>query len=248
MQLYTKLIAVILATAFITPAGAHNNKHTGHIQAKKSPKVSADFDILHAKVSTKGAYLVFEQQVRGEIGNTLPKAQGKLAGAEVYSYVWPTNLNSSTVGFEADKGILALALTVHPDFDDTPLYDEDGDGNKTNDGDKWHSHWVVLTPDNACGAGTLKVQDIPKGQKPKMPATWPGLPIYIDSPGYDFSLTSHEALVRVPLKELGFPEAFNFDGVTAGLRVSQQIHAPLLCVVDVFDVASGNLSLPGVSQ
>ena len=35
------------------------------------------------------------------------------------------------------------------------------------------------------------------------------------------------------------------DGVTAGLRVNANIHAPLLCVTDVFDVASGNLSLPG---
>ncbi len=36
-----------------------------------------------------------------------------------------------------------------------------------------------------------------------------------------------------------------FDGVTAGLRVNADLHAPLLCVVNVFDVASGDLSLPG---
>jgi hypothetical protein len=32
---------------------------------------------------------------------------------------------------------------------------------------------------------------------------------------------------------------------TGGLRVHAQVHAPLLCVVNVFDVASGDLSLPG---
>jgi hypothetical protein len=36
-----------------------------------------------------------------------------------------------------------------------------------------------------------------------------------------------------------------FDGVTAALRVNESVHAPLLCVTDVFDVASGDLSLPG---
>ena len=36
-----------------------------------------------------------------------------------------------------------------------------------------------------------------------------------------------------------------FDGVTAGLQVNANIHAPLLCVTDVFDIASGDLSLPG---
>jgi hypothetical protein len=30
--------------------------------------------------------------------------------------------------------------------------------------------------------------------------------------------------------------------------VNASVHDPLLCVVDVFDVASGNLSLPGRVQ
>jgi hypothetical protein len=37
----------------------------------------------------------------------------------------------------------------------------------------------------------------------------------------------------------------HFDGVTAALRVNADLLAPLLCVTDVFDVASGDLSLPG---
>ena len=40
-------------------------------------------------------------------------------------------------------------------------------------------------------------------------------------------------------------ERFGRRTVTAGLRVNASVHAPLLCVVDVFKVASGNLSLPG---
>ncbi|MCI2282342.1 hypothetical protein L3081_01710 [Colwellia sp. MSW7] len=247
MKTYTKIFTALLATTLFSTAQAHSNDHTGHIQAEKSEKTLAEFDILHTKITTQGTHLVFQQQVRGTIGKSVPEAHGKLSGADVYSYVWPTKLNSSVVGFEADQGILALALTVHPDFDDTPLYDEDNDGNKANDGDKWHSHWVVLVPDESCGSGALKVRDIPEGQKPTMPETWPGLPIFIDSPGYDFSMKNSEVLVRVPMKDIGFSEAFNYDGVTAALRVNQQVHAPLLCVTNVFDVASGNLSLPGIS-
>ena len=51
--------------------------------------------------------------------------------------------------------------------------------------------------------------------------------------------------VRVPFDDIGVVEAGGFDGVTAALRVNASVHAPLLCVAQVFKVASGNLSLPG---
>jgi hypothetical protein len=175
----------------------------------------------------------------------VPTKVGTLAGSEVFSYVWPTTLDPAAVGFEGKTGTLALAATAHPDFDDTPRYDEDGDGDVRNDGALWHAHWVVLTPDAACGPGALKVRDIPAGTSPKLPATWPELPLFIDSPGYDLDLTQGQIRVEVPLKELGFPAAFRYDGVTAALRVNASVHSPLLCVVDVFDVASGKLTLPG---
>ena len=51
-------------------------------------------------------------------GSLKPTPTGKLAGSDVFSYVWPTTLNSSEVGFEDSAGILALAVTSHPDFDE----------------------------------------------------------------------------------------------------------------------------------
>ncbi|WNG48453.1 hypothetical protein F0U60_33270 [Archangium minus] len=42
-----------------------------------------------------------------------------------------------------------------------------------------------------------------------------------------------------------FPAQFNYDGVTAALKVNANLHDPLLCVTGTFDVASGDLSLPG---
>ena len=138
-----------------------------------------------------------------------------------------------------------MAITSHPDFDDTPLFDENADGDLGNDGTVWHSHWVVLVPDNACGEGALKVKDISAGATPKLPLTWPGLPILIDSPGYSPIISEKHVSVRVPFRNAKELKGIAFDGVTSGLRVNESAHAPLLCVVDVFDVASGDLSLPG---
>ncbi len=214
------------------------------INSTANKKVGPSFDIVHAKVSATDKWLVFHMHVTGKAGAKHPKANGKLAKAPVYSYVWPTNLDSSVVGFEKEQGILALAVTSHPDFDDTPLYDENSDGNLDNDGGKWHSHWVVLVKDKACGAG-LKVKDIPAGSNPKLPATWPGFPILLDSPGFSPLLKSSQVEVRVPLSLIGQKKGFAYDGVTSGLEVNESIHAPLLCVKDVFKIASGDLSLPG---
>lgn len=149
------------------------------------------------------------------------------------------------MGFEKSAGILALAVTAHPDFDDTPLFDENGDGDTSNDGNLWHSHWVVLQENQQCGEGALGVVDIPEGKKPRLPKTWPGLPILLDSPGWNPTFNSETVEVRVPFEDIGLVENASFDGVTAGLRVNQSVHAPLLCVVNVTDIASGDLSLPG---
>jgi hypothetical protein len=44
---------------------------------------------------------------------------------------------------------------------------------------------------------------------------------------------------------MGFPKTFKYDGVTAALKVNADLHDPLLRVENPFDVASGDLSLPG---
>lgn len=234
-------LAIAISTLLGTSAWAHEEDHI-HSEAGK---VEAAFDLVNTRVFQDGDTLVFEQIVDGEAGSRIPKTKGSFAGSEVYSYVWPTSLDTNSVGFHTQAGILALALTSHPDFDDTPKLDENNDGKKDNDGGLWHSHWVVLTKDEICGPGGLKVRDIPKGAKPTLPATWPGAPIYIDSPGYKLSVEKNAAQIRVPLSAVGFPKTFKFDGVTAALKINADLHNPLLCVSSVYDVASGDLSLPG---
>lgn len=215
------------------PATAHE------LVAKKGNAKQPAFDIVKTDVRVDAAknQVEFAMQVAGKAGAVKPKKTGKFGGAEVYSYVWPTKIDPSVAGFEKGAGILALAVTVHPDFNDTPLFNTTGAD--------WHSHWVVLGPDDACGKGALKVKDIPDGAKPKLPKTWPGVPLLIDSPGYAPRFAGNTVTVRVPFDDVSALKGAGFDGVTAGLRVNASAHAPLLCVANVFDVASGDLSLPG---
>lgn len=214
-----------------------NATNKGHIKSGSDEKINAAFDIVYTEVRSEGDDILFRVQARGKVGVTKPKAIGKFASSSVYSYVWPTNLNSANVGFEDSQGILALAVTFHPDFDDGAY----GKSNRT----KWHPHWIVLTPDEACGNGALKVRDIPQGTTPKLPATWPNVPLLIDSPNYPTKLAGNVVEVKVPTKSIGAIAEMKFDGVTSALKVNANLHAPLLCISNVFDIASGDLSLSG---
>lgn len=241
-------IAALAALLPATPSLAdtpHAADRKDAIQASEGATPVAAFDILAAHAHRSGRIVTFHMTTAGTAGSVTPEPAGALGGAPVHSYVWPTSLDPAVVGFEAKSGILALAATSHPDFDDTPLFDENRDGDPANDGGDWHSHWVVLTADEGCPEGALGVRNIPEGATPRLPATWPGLPLYIDSPGFTPLFDGPEISVSVGFAdETGLPETA-YDGVTAALRVNASVHAPLLCVEDVFDVASGDLSLPG---
>ena len=226
------LIALCLSSANAHAGGSHTA-----ITAAPNTTTQASFDLVQTSVQRSGNHVVFTTTTHGTPGQDRPTATGQFAGSNVYAYVWPTSLDSSVVGFDPKQGVLALAATFHPDFDDGAY----GAKNRT----VWHAHWVVLQPDDACGKGHLKVRDIPKGTKPNLPATWPGVPLLISSPNYAPSFDANSVTVRVPLADLSFTKAFQYDGVTAGLKINANLHSPLLCVVDVFKVASGNLSLPG---
>ena len=231
----TQIAAILTLASSAQLVAAH--EHSGGIATAATPTVTAAFDIFHTKITTAGNIATFHIAVSGKAGKNKPNKVGKLAGSTVFSYVWPTTIDPSAVGFEEKSGILAFAVTSHPDFNDTPLF--------AGGGGEWHSHWVVLQADPVCGKDALKVVDIPEGSKPKLPKTWPGLPILIDSPGWNPVFKGNTLEVKVPFDDIGVVTAANFDGVTAALRVNASVHAPLLCVADVFKVASGKLSLPG---
>ncbi|WP_458095088.1 hypothetical protein [Roseomonas sp. WA12] len=233
--------AVLGSFAFGLPGvgAAQEARHPAHqIDAPRGNSRVADYDVVRAAIAIEGETAVFRIQVAGRAGATQPAATGRFEGSQVHAYVWPTSVNSAEVGFEADQGILALAVTFHPDFDD-------GAPGRKENRHVWHSHWVVLAPDAACGPGALKVRDIPAGTQPRLPGDWPGVPLLISSPDLPPAFSGDQVEVRVPLTRAPGLRETRFDGVTAGLRVNANLHAPLLCVAEVFDVASGDLSLPG---
>lgn len=244
----SRTLSLALVACLAPTLGAADASHAAAqpsaVTSPTDPAKVAAFDILAAHVHREGNTVTFHMTTQGSAGADTPEPAGALGGAPVWSYVWPTSLDPSVVGFDEGAGILAMAATSHPDFDDTPLYDENADGDLANDGADWHSHWVVLAPSEACGPGALAVRDIPEGAAPRLPATWPGLPILIDSPGFTPVFDGPEIVVNAALAG-DAAAGMAYDGVTAALRVNEQVHAPLLCVTDVFDVASGDLSLPG---
>jgi len=227
-------------TALLLTAFLCQNVIAHEINSKTEADKTPAFDITRTSATTDGRLTTFFMEVAGVAGSVKPASIGQLKGAKVESYVWPTSLDPSTVGFDKKSGILSLAITAHPDFDDTPLYDENQDGDPSNDGADWHSHWVVLVEDKACSAG-LKVRDVSPGVD-LLPATAPYLPIALDSPGMSPVLNGRTATITVPMNN---SSDVSFDAVTAELQVNVNAEVPLLCVTGVHDIASGDLSLPG---
>lgn len=215
--------------------------------AQESSYNNDDFAIKEVRVTNKSdlGITVWEIDVKGTAGKTTPVKAGQLDGAHVLGYVFPTSLKSTDIGFEETDGIVALALTSHPDFDDTPLWDENNDKIYNNDGVIWHPHWVVLTQDNRV-VGGLSVKQFKKADKTVvLPPTNPGMPMYMDSPGYPVITKQSTIKVVVPNYRMSNRTDFKFDGVTAFMKVNtSKENMPMLGVYEVFSVASDNLSLP----
>ncbi|HEY8504688.1 MAG TPA: hypothetical protein VIL46_08905, partial [Gemmataceae bacterium] len=98
--------------------------------------------------------------------------------------------------------------------------------------------------DKRAAAG-LAVKEIPKGEKPAVPTTHPGMPIYLDSPGFSVVLRGDTLRVPVPAWRVGGKKDFRFDAVTAYLEVNESDPGrPTLGVYKVYHVLSKDLSLP----
>lgn len=195
---------------------------------------------------------IWEIKVDGLAGNTTPKPVGQLNGAPVLGYVFPTTLKPTDVGFNQTEGIIALALTSHPDFDDSPLWDENTDGKFDNDGIVWHPHWVILVEDKRV-AGGLAVKEFKKDDiTVVLPKTAPNMPMYMDSPGFNVTTKGNTIKVVVPDYRMNNKTDFKFDAVTCFMEVntgdsgkhSESGAKPMLGVYKVYSIASGNLSLP----
>ncbi|MEC3966997.1 hypothetical protein [Flagellimonas halotolerans] len=209
-----------------------------------------DFQIKNVNVKHQDdlAATIWEITVKGTAGKTTPAPAGQMNGAPVLGYVFPTTLKSTDVGFGDTEGIVALALTSHPDFDDTPLWDENADRNFVNDGIVWHPHWVVLTQDKRVEGGLAVKQFDPKDTGVVLPPTNPGMPMYMDSPGFQVITDRNTIRVVVPDYRMNNKTDFSYDGIAAFMQVNTGgeggKNKPMLGVYKVYSVASGDLSLP----
>ncbi|GAA4274408.1 hypothetical protein GCM10022258_37040 [Aquimarina gracilis] len=214
---------------------------------KKESNNDGNFQIIEASIThdTNIASTIWEIKVKGNAGETTPNPVGQLHGAPVLGYVFPTTLKPSDVGFSQTDGILALALTSHPDFDDTPLWDENNDRAYDNDGIVWHPHWVVLRKDDRVSGG-LSVKQFEKEDKSVvLPPTNPGMPMYMDSPGFQVITKGNSIKVLIPDYRMNYQIKFNFDAVSAYMQVNTKIQdKPMLGVYEVYSVLSTDLSLP----
>lgn len=239
-QRYTAPTALGLLAGSLMAAGAAASEPVQPTEAGPALDVTGQAVTYNPRLDA----LIFEQELAEEPGTIRPEPAGQLDGAPVLGYVFPTTLSPQAVGFGDVDGTLALAATSHPDFDDTPLFDEDADGDYDDDGRSWHAHWVVLGEDNRV-AGGLSVVEFDEGDEPILPPTNPGMSMYLDSPG--FGIATHDDTLRVvvPAYRVSNDTDFRFDAVTAYMEVNTaDDERPLLGVYEVYDVASGDLSLP----
>lgn len=245
MKKLTLLSIFVLIAVLVRPATAQKPGETYN---------NADYKLKSAEVSYESRIdaLIFEVTVEGQAGRTVPKPVGSMNGAPVLGYVFPTTLKSQDVGFSPTEGIVAMALTAHPDMDDTPLWDENADGKFDNDGVIWHAHWVVLTRDERVPGG-LSVKEFKSGDKAVMlPKTAPGMPMFFDSPGFNVISQGSSMRVVIPSFRVRHQKDFKFDAVSCYMQMShggstahhQAGSEPMLGVYNVYGVLSGNLSLP----
>ncbi|MGL1885427.1 MAG: hypothetical protein OCD76_02835 [Reichenbachiella sp.] len=211
------------------------------------PSGNRDFNITKVEVTHREdiAAIIWQIEVEGQAGGTTPLPIGSLHDAPVESYVFPTSLDAEDVGFGKTEGIVALALTSHPDFDDTPLWDENSDKNYANDGIVWHPHWVILVEDERVDGGLSVKQFVSGDTNVTLPPTNPGMPMYMDSPGFQVITNGNTISVVVPDYRINNKQDFYYDGVAAHMRVNTEISdLPMLGVYEVYSIASGDLSLP----
>jgi hypothetical protein len=243
-----RLLLFILATVILIASAIPLFPSNG---AQAQPVVatpeSTDLQVSNSQIKylEELDLLVFEQTVAGKAGGTVPTPAGQLDGAPVLGYVFPTTLAPTDVGFGKVKGIVALAVTSHPDFDDTPLWDENNDGNFDNDGRIYHTHWVILGEDDRVEGGLSVKKYNPEDKSVVLPPTHPGMPIYLDSPGFAVKTEQDLLQVMVPAGRVNHQTDFNYDAAAAYMEVNQsERDQPMLGVYKVYSVLSGDLSLP----
>lgn len=186
--------------------------------------------------------VVFQLRLAGQAGGTAPATRGSFDRAPVLAYLFPTSLKPGDVGFDVVPGTVTLAITSHPDFDNTPLWDENIDGNYKNDGAVYQAHWMILTNDQRVPGG-LAVREVEQADA-KLPPTSPEMDLYLDSPGFGVVTDRDTLRVLVPIRRINNQIDFRYDAATAYLEMNTSDPSrPRLGVYRFYSVLGGELNL-----
>jgi len=243
-----KLSAVTLACSLFFGCGSDSNKTTNVVKADVETVTKEvlpgeiyagdAFELSNSSVKYLSALdsLLFTVEVMGDAASVAPKAIGKVDGAPVLGYVFVTDLLPSDVGYVDVEGIVALAITSHPDFDDTPLWNEDNNERYDDDGIIYHSHWVILEENNLATGGLAVVQ---ASTSSKLTPTSP-MPMYLDSPGFSVIEKGNELHVIVPMDRIKRKTKFETSTLTGYLEVElKKGSSPLLKLERVYTELTG---------
>lgn len=233
------VISAVDEGAAMTPIEDAGSAPASAWPAAKDNDAGFQIDDASGRYESSLDTFVLTLNVASAAATNIPLPAGQVDGAPVLGYVFPTDIPPNTVGFSDIDGTLALAVTTHPDFDDTPNWDESLDRDYNNDGATYHVHWAVLVEDQDSPAGL----SVPTAELVALPPTAP-MPMYLDSPGYHAFAVGDVVHVLIPGWHLPNIDQFSFDAVTARMRVDASGPGPVLRVEEVVDVLSGDLSLP----
>jgi hypothetical protein len=105
-----------------------------------------------------------------------------------------------------------------------------GDHNYDNDGKCYHTHWVVLVKADRVEGGLSVKEFKNEDESVVLPPTNPGMPMYVDSPGFSVVLNNNTLKVAVPAQRVSNKKDFNYGCVAAYMEVSTEEGRPLLGV------------------
>jgi hypothetical protein len=203
-------------------------------------------------LSTKAIYnqdlkeLVLSIKVKGEAGGTTPDSLGRMDGAGILSYLFSTSLKAEDIGFSKTEGVVALAITSHPDLEVSPLWDENNNGVYNDDGRSWQAHWVILVKEARVGGGYAVKELNKEDQTIRLPKTAAlNLPVYMDSPGFQVVIKDHTIKVVVPAYRINNNVDFKFNAMTCYMTYNvTDPNLPLMGIRNVYYTASEKTALP----
>ena len=178
-----------LGTCFLAaPAaladGTHAVEQATAVTSPQDAGHPGPFDILAAHVHLDGRIATFHMTTASSAGKRDARARSATSPGRRSSPMSGRRHWIRRWSISRPAPASLPRATSHPDFDDTPLYDENGDGDSRTTVSPGTATGCVLVPNEDCDPDALSVRDIGEGESPGAAAHLDGMPLFIDGPGY----------------------------------------------------------------